>query len=155
MNVLGERQHPEKYLPLVINKVLKGEVLSVHSNKEKTKAGTRFYIHARNVAAGILHIINNCGERLDNLDASKGVFNIVGEEELDNLELAKIIAGFVGGELKYEMVDFHSSRPGHDLRYALDGKKMKGLGWEPPVSIRESIKNIVEWTLRPENKKWL
>ena len=155
MNVLGERQHPEKYLPLVINKVLKGEVLSVHSNKEKTKAGTRFYIHARNVADGVLHIINNCSERLDNLDASKGVFNIVGEEELDNLELAKIIAGFVGGELKYEMVDFHSSRPGHDLRYALDGKKMNDLGWCPPHSIRESIKNIVDWTLRPENKRWL
>ena len=45
-------------------------------------------------------------------------FNIVGSEELNNLELAQIIAEAQGKELKYEMVDFHSSRPGHDLRYA-------------------------------------
>lgn len=155
MNVLGERQHPEKYLPLVINKTLKGEKVMIHANKEKTKAGTRFYIHARNVADGVLHILQSITETLDNIDASKGMFNIVGEKEMDNLELAQLIAKYVGKPLKYELVDFHSSRPGHDLRYALDGSKMKSLGWKPPVNIEESIKNIVEWSLRPENKKWL
>jgi len=44
------------------------------------------------------------------------------------LELAKMIASIIGKELKYEMVDFHSSRPGHDLRYSLDGTKMKQMG---------------------------
>ena len=42
-------------------------------------------------------------------------FNLVGPEEIDNLELAKMIAKAQNKELKYEMVDFHSSRPGHDL----------------------------------------
>ena len=67
--------------------------------------------------------------------------------------LAKLIAKSVGKKLKYKMVDFHSSRPGHDLRYALDGNLMKKLGWKPKVSIEERIDQVVNWTLK--NKRWL
>ena len=75
-------------------------------------------------------------------------FNIVGAEELNNLELAQIIAESQGKELKYEMVDFHSSRPGHDLRYALDGDKMKELGWVPAKSVRERISEVTRGHLQ-------
>lgn len=153
MNVIGERQHPEKFVPLVIRKVLNGEKVSIHSNKDKTRAGQRFYIHARNVANAVHFIMEETDELLDNVDASKGVFNVVGEKELDNLTLARMIAGKVGKELKYEMVDFHSSRPGHDLRYALDGKKLKDLGFEYQLSLEESLGKTIEWTL--ENKRWI
>ena len=153
MNVIGERQHPEKYVPKVVNKILNGETVTIHSNKEKTKAGSRFYIHARNIADALLHILDECDETLDNYDSAKGRFNIVGEVETDNLELAQMIAEVLGKELKYEMVDFHSQRPGHDLRYALDGEKMKSLGWVHPVSFEESLKNTIEWTLN--RKEWL
>ncbi|MFW6047550.1 MAG: hypothetical protein ACOCP4_07200 [Candidatus Woesearchaeota archaeon] len=54
-------------------------------------------------------------------------YNIVGEE-ISNLEIAQIIADILNKKLKYEMVDFHSSRPGHDLRYAMDGSKLKNMG---------------------------
>lgn len=155
MNILGERQHPEKYLPKVINHVLEGKTLPIHSNPEKTQAGQRHYIHARNVADAVLFVLEKTNETLDNNIASLGKFHIVGEKELDNLELAQLIAKSVDKELKYEMVDFHSSRPGHDLRYAMSGDKLKALGWEPPHTIEDSIKNIVEWTLLPENKRWL
>jgi len=153
MNVIGERQHPEKFVPLVISKILKGDVVTIHSDKTKTKAGSRFYIHARNVADGLLYILNNIDETLDNIDASKGKFNIVGEAEMDNLALAQLIAKILGKELKYEMTDFHSSRPGHDLRYALDGNKMSKLGWEHPRKLEESLKKTIDWSL--ENTKWL
>ena len=43
-------------------------------------------------------------------------FNLVGPEEVDNLQLANMIAAVIGKELNYTMVDFHSARPGHDLR---------------------------------------
>ena len=155
MNIVGERQHPEKYLPLVINKVLKDETVYIHSNPEKTQAGKRHYIHARNVASAVRFVLTNTDEKLDNNDASLGKFHIVGEKELDNLQLAQIIADAVGKPLKYEMVDFHSSRPGHDLRYAMSGDKLKAYGWEPPHTIEASIKNIVDWTLCEENKHWL
>ena len=80
-------------------------------------------------------------------------FNIVGSEELNNLELAQIIAEAQGKELKYEMVDFHSSRPGHDLRYALSGDKMRELGWTPAKSVRDRIAQVTKWTL--ENERWI
>lgn len=153
MNVIGERQHPEKFVPKVINKVLNGETVTIHSNQERTEAGSRFYIHARNIADALLHILENCDEVLDNYDASKGRFNIVGEKETDNLQLAQLIADSLGKELKYEMVDFHSQRPGHDLRYALDGQKMKDLGWEHPVAFEESLETTIKWTL--ERDEWL
>ena len=153
MNVIGERQHPEKFVPKVINKDLNGETVTIHSNKEKTEAGSRFYIHARNIADALLHILDNCDETLDNYDASKGRFNIVGEKETDNLQLAQLIADILGKELKYEMVDFHSQRPGHDLRYALDGEKMKELGWEHPVPFEQSLESTIKWSL--ERDEWL
>lgn len=153
MNVFGERQHPEKFVPMVISKVLSGEKVMIHADETKTRAGTRFYIHARNVVAAIHFILSETNETTDKTDAGRGKFHIVGEREIDNLSLAQMIAGFVGKELNYEMVDFHSSRPGHDLRYALDGGKMRGLGWNPPVSIENSLKKTVEWYMdRPE---WL
>lgn len=153
MNVIGERQHPEKFVPKIIRSVLNGDTLTIHSNKEKTKAGSRFYIHARNIADALLFILNNTNETLNNYDASIGKFNIVGELEMDNLQLAQNIASILNKELKYEMVDFHSSRPGHDLRYALDGNKLKSLGWSHPVKFKESLENTVQWTLN--NEKWL
>ena len=58
-------------------------------------------------------------------------YNIVGSKEIDNLSLAKSIANVLGKKLKYKMVDFHSARPGHDLRYALSGEKMRKMGWTP------------------------
>ena len=55
-----------------------------------------------------------------------------------------------------EFIDFHSARPGHDKRYALDGSKLKQLGWMPPMSIEETLNTTALWYLRSkENMKWL
>ena len=58
----------------------------------------------------------------------------------------------MGKEAIYELIDFHSSRPGHDLRYALSSEKMKGLGWNPK-DVRVRLKEVVEWSLA--NSGWL
>jgi dTDP-glucose 4,6-dehydratase len=150
MNIFGERQHPEKFIPKIISKVLKGETVTIHSDKTRTIPGQRFYIHARNVASGVLFLLTKVQTK--NGEAEK--FNIVGEKEVNNLELANLVADYVGQPLKYEMVDFHSSRPGHDLRYALSGEKMKALGWEPPMSFEKSLQTTVSWTLARKDK-WL
>jgi dTDP-glucose 4,6-dehydratase len=147
MNVFGERQHPEKFIPLVIQKVLDGRNVLIHANKNCTKSGSRYWIHARNVAGAIFFLLKRanpcCGQK----------FNIVGEREVDNLEMAQFIAKVLGKPLNYEMVDFHSSRPGHDLRYALDGSKMAVLGWKLPFSFEESLTKTIKWTV--DHPQWL
>lgn len=145
MNAFGERQHPEKFIPMTIKKILKGEEVIIHSDSTKTKSGSRYYIHCRNIAKAIHFLLENFEQREK--------YNIVGEKEVTNLELAQKIAETLGKPLKYKMVDFHSSRPGHDLRYALDGNKLKKMGWEVPMSFEDSLKSTVNWTLK--NPKWL
>lgn len=154
MNVFGERQHPEKYIPLCIKRVRDGEKISIHSNAEKTKAGSRHYIHAKDVADALMFLYKQDLSKLpvDYGGAKCQKFNIVGATEMDNLELAKYIAEVQGKPLNYEMVDFHSSRPGHDLRYALDGTKMKDMGWSPQP-VHERLAETVNWTLA--NNRWL
>ena len=152
MNVFGERQHPEKFIPMCIKKIRDGETVTIHSDKTRKIPGSRHYIHAEDVAEAIYFLlINNIDHNLDFGGAKCPKFNIVGSEELNNLELAKIIATSQGKELKYEMVDFHSSRPGHDLRYSLSGEKMKKLGWTPSIKLTERIKQVVEWSLKNDN----
>ena len=58
-----------------------------------------------------------------------------------------VIAKFVGKELKYEMIDFHSTLLGHDLRYGLDGNKLKEIGWAPRFKFEDSLEKTVKWTL--------
>lgn len=155
MNVFGERQHPEKFIPMCIKKILAGETVTIHSNRQKTKAGSRHYIHAEDVADALLFLLNN--EDNAPLEDPYGAvkipkYNIVGAEEIDNLQLAQIIADILGKGLVYEMVDFHSARPGHDLRYALSGERMKKMGWVPN-ELRDRLKQTVEWTVK--NKRWM
>lgn len=145
MNAFGERQHVEKFIPLCIKKILNDELIEIHSYPDKLISGTRFYIHSQNIANAVLFLINNgkIGEK----------YNISGEKEVSNLELAQMIASYMGKELKYTMVDFHSDRPGHDLRYGLDGTKIYDLGWKPTFDFKKSLEKTVIWTL--ENKEWL
>jgi len=152
MNIFGGRQHPEKFIPLVINKILSEEKIQVHANSDKTKAGSRFYIHARNVADGYLHLVKKieAGEKIVGED-----FHITGEKEVDNEEMVNLIASFLGSDAIYELTDFHSSRPGHDLRYALSGEKMADHGWKPPMDFEDGLKQTVEWLTSDEHKHWL
>ena len=152
MNVFGERQHPEKFIPMCIKKIRDGDPITIHSDKTKTIPGSRHYIHAEDVAEAIYFLLTNkINSEIDFGGAKCPKFNIVGSEEIDNLQLAKTIAAAQGKELKYEMVDFHSSRPGHDLRYSLSGEKMKKLGWQPSIKLTERIKQVVDWSLNNEN----
>ena len=154
MNVFGERQNPEKYIPMVIKKVRDNDKVMVHSNSEKTIAGSRHYIHAEDVADALLFLYKYDISTIkpDNTGAKCQKFNIVGKDEIDNLELAKFIAKTQDKDLNYEMVDFHSQRPGHDLRYALDGSKMEKMGWVPK-SAYDQLETTINWTL--ENDRWL
>lgn len=146
MNVFGERQHSEKFIPSTIKKVLNDEWVTVHCDKSLTKPGSRFYIHAKDVAEAVLFLLS---EPL----VAREKYNVIGASEVDNHQLVRWIGAIMGKKPKVKLVDYHSSRPGHDLRYALDGAKMRKLGWVPRIELRERLKETVGWTLA--NQQWL
>jgi dTDP-glucose 4,6-dehydratase len=145
MNAFGEMQHVEKFIPKCMRQILNDEIVCIHADATCTQSGSRFYIHARNIASAVMFLIEKgtIGE----------LYNVTGEREVSNLEMAQIIAEELGKELVYELVNFHESRPGHDLRYALNGAKLFGLGWTLPVNFDDSLRETIRWTLN--NEKWL
>lgn len=159
MNIIGETQDPEKFLPMVIRKTLMDEEVTVHTSPSG-QPGSRFYIHARNFADAWMYILRHVvPNSYDAGDDRPSRYNIVGEREIDNLTMVNMIRNLVASRTdeiptsEVKLVDFHSSRPGHDLRYALDGSKLAEIGWKPPVSIEEGIKNVVDWTI--DHPEWL
>ena len=57
-------------------------------------------------------------------------------------------------EKEVEFVDFHSTRPGHDLRYALSGEKLKEMGFEYKLSLDELFDKMIRWMIESENRRW-
>ena len=158
MNVFGERQLPEKFIGLAMRKLLAGETLTVHCDEETgTKSGLRHWVHAADVADATVFIMNLPHKGFPLAEDFGGAtcpkFNIVGQEEISNLEVAQKIASVLGKELKYTMIGVDTQRPGHDFRYALSGEYMKSLGWEPKYDFTTRIEQMVNWTL--ENNRWL
>lgn len=128
MNMVSERQAPEKYVPYLIRSISRGEEVTVHGIP--SQIGTRHYLHARNLADGALFLLNGPAPAQFPDTDRPDRYNIVGPDRIDNLTLARMVAAIVGQPLKYRLVDFHSARPGHDPHYGLDGTKMATLGWE-------------------------
>lgn len=154
MNLIGQTQDAEKFPAKLVRKIYNGEVVTIHGTPEDI--GSRYYIHARNAADAVLYIINKLppAHYIEDLVMSPSQYNIVGETELNNLELAEMTARLMGKELKYEFEDFHKTRPGHDRRYALSGERLKNLGWQPPEGFEESWKKSIDWTLE-HKEQWL
>lgn len=151
VNNFGERQDPEKFVAKVVRHVHGGEEIPIHAY-----GGTpsrRFYLHARNHADAILHILRT----VDNVACTghnlPNRFNVSSSDEYDNLEMARMIAGIMGRELVYRIEDAHIERKGHDGRYALDTAKIEGTGWKQPIPLLPAMERYISWTL--ENPRWL
>ena len=158
MNCVGERQHPEKFIPKTVRAILNNENVIIHGLPGNISS--RKWIHARNVCNALIFLMDK-GEIIEKKyqnDPSHGIYHIVGEER-NVLELANRISKIVKGrELEpseIEYVDFHRTRPGHDLRYSLSGEKLKRLGFEYKLSLEQSFDKMIRWMIRPENQKWL
>lgn len=179
MNIIGEMQDPEKFLPMIVRSLRDGLPITVHTAPDGTP-GSRFYLHARNLADAWLFLARRCCETdAETVQTLAGQvyrapstgpamyadgatrpdrFHIVGEREVNNIEMVRMVGEVMGLDEdavldQIEPVSFHSSRPGHDLRYALDGTKLADTGWVPPVPLEKSLERTVRWTL--DNSRWL
>lgn len=153
MNNVAELQQSSKFPSMIQNKVAAGKKVQIHGSPGHI--GSRSYIHSRNFADAVLFILNNLPPYMHtpNTADRPDRYNIAGDKQLDNLELAQLIAKYMGKELDYEFVDTHTTRPGHDLHYGLDMTKLTKLGWKSPLTFEESLKNVVEW--QEAHPEWL
>jgi dTDP-glucose 4,6-dehydratase len=149
MNMIGERQDPEKFLPTIIRNVRAKRPITVHGSPGHI--GSRFYLHARNLASAIVHLIATYEAPLYPAADRPGRFHIVGEKEINNLELVEMVADIMDAPFMVEFEDFHKTRPGHDPRYALAPAFPPG--WVQPVAFEESLGRTVRWTLA--HPEWL
>jgi dTDP-glucose 4,6-dehydratase len=145
MNLIGPRQHAEKFVPSTIKKILANEEVIIHADPTCTIPGARSYIHAANVSAALLFLLDRA--------AIGEVYHVIGEKEVDNLEMAELISRQLNVPLKFRLVDFHSSRPGHDRLYRLDGSRMHEMGWKIPIPFEDSLRETIKWYT--EHPEWL
>jgi dTDP-glucose 4,6-dehydratase len=154
MNNFAQYQGSSKYPVIIQKKLMAGEEIEVHVAADG-QIGTRHYIHSRNAADAVLFILKNLPPHLHEPGTrdKPDRYNIVGDAQMNNLELAQEIAKLMDKPLKYKLVDFHSKQPGHDVHYGLDGSKLAKLGWKSPVSFEKSMKDTIDWQLA--NPEWI
>jgi dTDP-glucose 4,6-dehydratase len=147
-NNYGPYQFPEKLIPLFINNIRNKKQLPVYGNGENVRDWLYVEDHARAIDT-IFHDGKN-GE----------TYNIGGFNEWKNIDIIKVIINTVDRLLgrkegeDLNLITFVKDRAGHDMRYAIDSRKLQTeLGWEPSLQFEEGIEKTVEWYLN--NQEWL
>jgi len=139
-NNYGPWQYPEKLIPLSILKILRKEKIPVYAKGENI----REWLYVEDCAQGILEILRKgkAGE----------IYNLGSREERRNLETVRMILKIL--DVPESLIQFTKDRPGHDIRYSLNSKKVfAGVKWQPKVKFEEGIKFTVNWCLK--HKDWM
>jgi len=148
MNVFGENQHPEKFVPLCIKKINEGTQVPIHAARKEGGggwvSGSRHWIYARDVAEACMFIATRIEPNIYPEADRPSRYNIVGVDEVSNVDIAAKVADAMDRPLLKRWVDYHVSRPGHDRRYALDGSKLAAAGWKPTIGLEEGLRLTVE-----------
>lgn len=146
-NNYGPFQFPEKLIPLFINNIRHGRPLPVYGRGENVRDWLYVEDHAR-----AIDTIFHQGRPGD-------TYNIGGFNEWRNIDLIHTIIRTVERLLgrpegqSLSLITYVTDRPGHDLRYAIDSRKLqRELGWEPSLQFEEGIERTVKWYL--DNTEW-
>lgn len=147
-NNYGPYQFPEKLIPLFINNILHRKPLPIYGTGENVRDWLYVEDHAR-----AIDLIFHKGEVAES-------YNIGGFNEWRNIDLVRVLVktidrllGRAEGE-DMNLITFVADRSGHDLRYAIDSRKLqRQLGWEPQLQFEEGIEITSRWYL--ENREWL
>ena len=147
-NNYGPYQFPEKLIPLFINNIRHRKPLPVYGKGENVRDWLFVEDHARAIDT----IFHN-GKVAE-------TYNIGGFNEWKNIDIIKVIIKTVdrllGNPEGYsdELITYVTDRLGHDMRYAIDSRKLqRELGWEPSLQFEEGIEKTVRWYL--DNQEWM
>ncbi|MEB7598144.1 dTDP-glucose 4,6-dehydratase [Raoultella terrigena] len=149
-NNYGPYHFPEKLIPLIILNALAGEKLPVYGDGGQIRDWLYVEDHARALYKVVIE--GKIGE----------TYNIGGHNERKNIEVVKTICQLLeelvpnkpeGVQQYSDLITYVTDRPGHDMRYAIDAKKiLNDLGWEPQETFESGIRKTVEWYL--DNESW-
>ncbi len=147
-NNYGPYQFPEKLIPLFIHNIRNKKPLPVYGKGENIRDWLYVEDHAK--AIDLLYHKGKSGE----------TYNIGGNNEWRNIDLIHKLCEIMDNRLgrnpgeSAQLITFVKDRAGHDLRYAIDARKIKReLGWEPTVKFTEGFEETVDWYLT--NEEWL
>lgn len=147
-NNYGPYHFPEKLIPLVIIKALRGEPLPVYGRGDNVRDWLYVEDHAR-----ALRLVLEKGQTGE-------TYNVGGHNERTNLQVVQTICALLDELLPQsahrphaQLITFVTDRPGHDKRYAIDaGKIERELGWRPQESFDSGLRKTVQWYL--DNRMW-
>ena len=140
-NNYGPHQHREKLIPTIVRTALAGDDIPIYGKGDNVRDW--LYVDDHCIAIDLVFHEGRSGE----------IYNVGGDNELNNLDLAKKICGILDElkpkETKYEeQIMFVEDRLGHDFRYAVDFSKLQNeLGWNPTKAFDEKLKETVEWCI--------
>ena len=147
-NNYGPYQFPEKLIPLFINNIRHRKPLPVYGQGENVRDWLYVEDHAR-----AIDLIFHKG-----IPAS--TYNIGGFNEWKNIDIVKVLIATTdrllgrSESIDLDLITYVTDRKGHDMRYAIDSRKLQAeLGWEPSLQFEEGIEKTVRWYL--DNQAWL
>ena len=147
-NNYGPYQFPEKLIPLFINNIRHRKPLPVYGKGENVRDWLYVEDHAR-----AIDLIFHEGKTAE-------TYNIGGFNEWKNIDIVKVLIRTVDRLLgrpdgaDMDLITYVTDRKGHDMRYAIDSRKLqRELGWEPSLQFEEGIEKTVRWYL--DHQDWL
>ena len=141
-NNYGPKQHPEKLIPKLIYNILNNKSLPIYGNGKNS----REWIYVEDHCEALLKVFQKgkVGE----------FYNIGSNKNLNNLEICKYLIKVAKEKIKIGKnvkIEFVKDRPGHDVRYALDSKKiLNKLGWKTEMNFRKGLEKTFLWYLKNE-----
>jgi dTDP-glucose 4,6-dehydratase len=148
-NNYGPYQFPEKLIPLMILNALEGRPLPVYGKGENVRDWLFVEDHCSAIRTVLIR-----GE-------TGQTYNIGGDSERPNLYVVRAICELLDElvpdsriGMRQQLIRFVADRPGHDLRYAIDARRItRELGWQPSITFEKGLLRTIEWYLA--NLSWV
>ena len=136
-NNYGPNQHPEKLIPKLIYNIINNKALPLYGKGKNS----REWIFVDDHCEALLRVFKK---------GSKGNFYNIGSNiNINNLDIAKKLINIAKKKIKLGKnvkIKFIKDRPGHDIRYALDSKKIfKELKWKSKINLKNGLENTFNW----------
>ena len=138
-NNYGPYQFPEKFLPLFITNALDDQPLPLYGDGRQI----RDWIHVEDHVRAVLHVLEH--------GVPGEVYNVSADGERMNHIMAEWILDMLGKPR--ELIRHVEDRPGHDRRYSLNASKIRGVGWQPSISLDQGLSATIDW-YRRERSWW-